>query len=603
MFDCSRILKLKSVVTTAFFFVNSIAISATVPVKLPSDCPRDFAGLRTAMVADIDRRLEEMRGIFGSELRPATEFVVNWSARGEEYFGRYLDFDVSHIGLQSDHGLLLVKTRGEEPHSFVLDARLPIAKKIIDSSIVPLPPPKFSLSSDGKYFVEKRAGMTSDYQVPAEIGVRRVEGKLAWPTAETMNETYGLKPGAPMRFVPVTNTLTMESMQTYFNMELMERLASGEIPVLMSADYAKNVWTAHALFKFSQKPAWPQIQKLIREALDVAQDANRTARDRYQAEEQLRGLQYEIWHGSWNGDRPFWNGTSLPIRLSRAEETISQLTAGPVFTEASFALPPPAQTEKMGLVAKIKNWLPAGRPPKASAASVSDIKKPWLTRYREGGTAHFTQPLVMSPKDVALFLDDSVVKTAVDSRRNELDYLVWLKSEITHDSDSSGHSILGEGIQLKLWFYRHFPELADLSPPPGMPDEDRAVWFASAIEAKTGKGIRMPRVPLQDRDAYQSESIKRYFSGIFQDAFSNARWQRGPGGASPSAADSSAAYRTLGLQEGATEDEVKRAYRKQISALHPDKTNFDKTAEEKVKELNLAYGILSGKTGRQNTGD
>ena len=51
-------------------------------------------------------------------------------------------------------------------------------------------------------------------------------------------------------------------------------------------------------------------------------------------------------------------------------------------------------------------------------------------------------------------------------------------------------------------------------------------------------------------------------------------------------------YEVLGLSKGASEDEIKKAYRKLSKKYHPD-INKEPDAEEKFKEVSEAYEILS----------
>lgn len=58
-------------------------------------------------------------------------------------------------------------------------------------------------------------------------------------------------------------------------------------------------------------------------------------------------------------------------------------------------------------------------------------------------------------------------------------------------------------------------------------------------------------------------------------------------------ADKRDCYEILGISKSATEDEIKKAYRKKAKQYHPDANPGDKEAEEKFKEANEAYSILS----------
>ncbi len=57
-------------------------------------------------------------------------------------------------------------------------------------------------------------------------------------------------------------------------------------------------------------------------------------------------------------------------------------------------------------------------------------------------------------------------------------------------------------------------------------------------------------------------------------------------------------YEVLGISEGASEEEIKKAYREQVKKYHPDQYQdnpLSKLAEEKLREVNEAYEYLTGK--------
>ncbi|MBI5053125.1 MAG: DnaJ domain-containing protein [Chloroflexi bacterium] len=57
-------------------------------------------------------------------------------------------------------------------------------------------------------------------------------------------------------------------------------------------------------------------------------------------------------------------------------------------------------------------------------------------------------------------------------------------------------------------------------------------------------------------------------------------------------------YKILGVEKGASETEIKSAYRKLAKQYHPDKNLGDKKAEEKFKEINEAYEVLGDASKR-----
>ena len=58
-------------------------------------------------------------------------------------------------------------------------------------------------------------------------------------------------------------------------------------------------------------------------------------------------------------------------------------------------------------------------------------------------------------------------------------------------------------------------------------------------------------------------------------------------------------YEVLGLDKNASEDDIKKAYRKLAIKYHPDRNPGDKKAEEKFKEAAEAYDVLHDPQKRQ----
>ena len=59
-------------------------------------------------------------------------------------------------------------------------------------------------------------------------------------------------------------------------------------------------------------------------------------------------------------------------------------------------------------------------------------------------------------------------------------------------------------------------------------------------------------------------------------------------------------YRILGVSREASDDVIKKAYRKLVFEHHPDRNPNSKEAEEKIREINAAYEIIGDAEARRN---
>ena len=59
-------------------------------------------------------------------------------------------------------------------------------------------------------------------------------------------------------------------------------------------------------------------------------------------------------------------------------------------------------------------------------------------------------------------------------------------------------------------------------------------------------------------------------------------------------------YEILGVQKNASDDEIKKSYRKLAMKYHPDRNKDDKESERKFKEVSAAYEVLKDSEKRDH---
>jgi len=106
----------------------------------------------------------------------------------------------------------------------------------------------------------------------------------------------------------------------------------------------------------------------------------------------------------------------------------------------------------------------------------------------------------------------------------------------------------------------------------------------------SGEKRREPEIELAKKIA-EFLGIDPYHHATIRNRYAHAARQ------GRTVSDEARAYETLGLQPGATAEEIKKAYRALSMQYHPDKVahlgeEFKRVAEEKMKEINVAYQRL-----------
>jgi molecular chaperone DnaJ len=61
-------------------------------------------------------------------------------------------------------------------------------------------------------------------------------------------------------------------------------------------------------------------------------------------------------------------------------------------------------------------------------------------------------------------------------------------------------------------------------------------------------------------------------------------------------------YEVLGVRRDASDDEIKKAYRKLVFQYHPDRNPDNAEAEAKIREVNAAYAVLGDQDARKSYG-
>src|SRR5205823_2273083 len=108
----------------------------------------------------------------------------------------------------------------------------------------------------------------------------------------------------------------------------------------------------------------------------------------------------------------------------------------------------------------------------------------------------------------------------------------------------------------------------------------------AAVRARGGLGPRGDPEGLPARRPRAAPGARRRLGGAAGSAGGGGRGVTSP-------------YETLGVAKNASADEIKKAYRKLARQYHPDRNPGDKAAEDRFKEVQTAYDLLSDSEKRK----
>lgn len=187
-----------------------------------------------------------------------------------------------------------------------------------------------------------------------------------------------------------------------------------------------------------------------------------------------------------------------------------------------------------------------------------------------------------------LVLSAAIMKADRRVMRSELDYVKdFLRRNFGEEAVREGMAILKELLAQEIRVEEVAGQIAE-----HMPVSQRLQLFHYLCGISVADGSMVPeelellrRIALALRlDPADAESILAMFGGTF----------RGHSASSASSDSLAEAYRVLEIEPSATDDEVKKAYRRMAMKYHPDKVStlgedVRRGAEEKFKALSAAY--------------
>ncbi len=151
-----------------------------------------------------------------------------------------------------------------------------------------------------------------------------------------------------------------------------------------------------------------------------------------------------------------------------------------------------------------------------------------------------------------------------------------------------------EAVKVQLCEWDGCDEKAE-HPAPKYRDSDDRFWFCQQHAGEYNRNWNYFK-GLTPEEAEKAAKKHKTFADGFRDANT---WDYVDAGLTKEERERKVAFEVLELAEGASDDEIKDAFRRLAKIHHPDANPNDDTAADRFKSVGAAYGILKKQAFRQ----